>query len=805
MADVEKKTTEVVETPAAEEVAVDIETPNENIEEEFVEETPQDFYANLAADMDERVLQKLATTLINEYKRDKISRKDWEQGYTQGLDLLGFKYTEMTRPFRGSANVTHPLLAEAVTQFQAQAYKELLPSDGPVKCQIVGDESPAVYAQSQRVQQFMNYMLMDKMQEYTPEFDQLLFFLPLAGSAFKKVYYDEVMERAISKFVPAEDLVVPYYATDLLDCERITHVVKMSENEILKKQKAGFYLDIELKPVNTGVSEIKKKYDELEGVAPTADRATNFNILEMHVDLDLDEFEIERQGGKIAYKDKKIKVPFIVTLDEGSNQVLSVYRNYEENDETKKRKEYFVHYKFLPGLGFYGFGLIHMIGGLSRTATQALRQLLDAGTLSNLPAGFKSRGIRIRDDDQPFQPGEFRDVDAPGGNIKDQFQILPFKEPSATLFQLLGFVVGAGQRFAAITDMSTGNDQQNRNVGSTMALLERGSRVMNAVHKRSYYAMRNEFRLLASIFATYLPPVYPYAVYGANRMVKVQDFDDRVDVIPIADPNVYSLTQRVTLAQANLQIAQTNPRMHNLREAYRRVYEALGTKDIDKILKPEPQPQPKDPAVENAVALKMEMLFAFPTQDHEAHIAAHGAFIQSRMVQINPMVHAMLTGHISDHVSLQAQGEVGAMIQDNPDIQAQLEQDPQSAKIRIDAMVAQRIAEITERLVKMAIMGQQKDPLVMLKQQELDLKAMDMQRKSSEKMADIGMKEGQFDEKIDVEKMKLEDAEDQAQARIRVADDKLDLTEKIASEKLQVEKMKRTAEDRRTKAISKKK
>ena len=805
MADVEKKTTEVVETPAAEEVAVDIETPNENIEEEFVEEAPQDFYANLASEMDERVLQKLATTLINEYKKDKISRKDWEQGYTQGLDLLGFKYTEMTRPFRGSANVTHPLLAESVTQFQAQAYKELLPSDGPVKCQIVGDESPAVYAQSQRVQQFMNYMLMDKMEEYTPEFDQLLFFLPLAGSAFKKVYYDEIMERAISKFVPAEDLVVPYYATDLLDCERITHVVKMSENEILKKQKAGFYLDIELKPVNTGVSEIKKKYDELEGVAPTADRATNFNILEMHVDLDLDEFEIERQGGKIAYKDKKVKVPFIVTLDEGSNQVLSVYRNYEENDETKKRKEYFIHYKFLPGLGFYGFGLIHMIGGLSRTATQALRQLLDAGTLSNLPAGFKSRGIRIRDDDQPFQPGEFRDVDAPGGNIKDQFQILPFKEPSATLFQLLGFVVGAGQRFAAITDMATGNDQQNRNVGATMALLERGSRVMNAVHKRCYYAMRNEFRLLASIFATYLPPVYPYAVYGANRMVKVQDFDDRVDVIPIADPNVYSLTQRVTLAQANLQIAQSNPRMHNLREAYRRVYEALGTKDIDKILKPEPQPQPKDPAVENAEALKMEMLFAFPTQDHEAHIAAHGAFIQSRMVQINPMVHAMLTGHISDHVSLQAQGEVGAMIQDNPDIQSQLQQDPQSAKIRIDAMVAQRIAEITERLVKMAIVGQQKDPLVMLKQQELDLKAMDMQRKAAEKTAEIGMKEGQFDEKIDVEKMKLEDAEDQAKARIRVADDKLDLTEKIASEKLQVEKMKRTAEDRRTKAISKKK
>ena len=804
MADVDKKTTEVVETPAAEEVAVDIETPNENLEEEFVEEAPQDFYANLADDMDARTLQRMATSLIDEYKRDRISRKDWETAYTQGLDLLGFKYTEMQRPFRGSANVTHPLLAEAVTQFQAQAYKELLPSDGPVKCAIVGDETPEVYAQSQRVQGFMNYMLMDKMQEYTPEFDQLLFFLPLAGSAFKKVYYDAVMERAVSKFVPSEDLVVPYYATDLLDCERITHVVKMSENEVLKKQKAGFYLDIELKAVQTGVSDIQKKYNDLEGVVPTADRQTNFNILEMHVDLDLEEYDIER-GKQIPYKDKQVKVPYIVTLDEGSNQVLSVYRNYEEDDETKKRKEYFIHYKFLPGLGFYGFGLIHMIGGLSRTATQALRQLLDAGTLSNLPAGFKSRGIRIRDDDQPFQPGEFRDVDAPGGNIKDQFQLLPFKEPSATLFQLLGFVVGAGQRFAAITDMATGTDAQNRAVGTTMALLERGSRVMNAVHKRCYYAMRNEFRLLAGIFATYLPPVYPYAVYGANRMVKVQDFDDRVDVIPVADPNAYSVTQRVTLAQANLQIAQSNPRLHNLREAYRRVYEALGTKDIDKILKPEPMPQPKDPGIENAEALKMELPFAFPDQDHAAHITAHGAFIQSRMVQINPMVHALLIGHISQHVSLQAQGEVGALIQDNPDIQAQLNADPQGAQIRINAMIAQRIAEITTELVQRSIVGQQKDPLVQLKQQELDLKSMDMQRKAAEKMADIGMKEDQFEEKIDIEKMKVENDEDASKERIRVADEKLQMTKDIAEQKLQVEKMKRTAEDRRTKAIRKKK
>ena len=583
MADVERQNPIVEEeNPASEEeIAVEVERPSDEPVEmgDETDENPDSFYANLAEDMDVRTLQRMANTLITEFKKDKVSRKDWETTYKNGLDLLGFKFTEMTRPFRGSANVTHPLLAEAVTQFQAQAFKELLPSDGPVRCKIVGEETQEIQAQANRVQDFMNYMLMEKMEEYTPEMDQLLFYLPLAGSAFKKIYYDEVMERAVAKFVPAEDLVVPYFATDLLSCERISHVVRMSENDIIKRQKAGFYRDIELKPAQPKHDEIQKKYDELEGITPTADRPTNFNILEMHVDLNLEEFEIHNA-------EKQVKIPYIVTIDEGSAEVLSVYRNYKPDDPLHNRIEYFNHYKFCPGLGFYGFGLIHMIGGLSRTATQALRQLLDAGTLSNLPAGFKSRGIRIRDDDQPFAPGEFRDVDAPGGNIKDQFQILPFKEPSATLFQLLGFVVGAGQRFAAITDMSVGQDSQNRAVGTTMALLERGSRVMTAIHKRCYNAMRQEFNLIASIFGTYLPPVYPYAVYGAERMVKTEDFDERVDVIPVADPNIYSLTQRVTLANEQLKIAMSNPGMHNLRESYRRLYEALGTREIDKILKP---------------------------------------------------------------------------------------------------------------------------------------------------------------------------------------------------------------------------
>ena len=621
------------------------ETPNVEIEEPLAEELEeiieeqidlkQEFYANLAEDMDERVLSRMAQELLADYKKDKESRSDWEKSYMSGLDLLGFKYDNESRPFQGASSVTHPLLSEAVTQFQAQAYKELLPSDGPVRTQIVGERTDDREQQAHRVQEFMNYMIMDKMEEYTPEFDQMLFYLPLAGSAFKKIYYDEIMQRAVSKFVPAEDLVVPYYATDLKESERITHVLKMSENDILKKQRSGFYREVDILPSRQDDSDVQDKYDQIEGMQRGQDSDYQFNILEMHVDLDLEEYEVDND-------EKNVKLPFIVTIDEGSNEILSIYRNYDMEDPLQIRKEFFVHYKFLPGLGFYGFGLIHMIGGLSKTATAALRQLLDAGTLSNLPAGFKSRGMRIRDDDQPFQPGEFRDVDAPGGNIKDQFQILPFKEPSATLFQLLGFVVQAGQRFAAIADMQVGEDGKNRAVGTTVALLERGSRVMSAIHKRCYYAMRQEFRLLADVFGTYLPPIYPYAVYGGDRLIKGQDFSDVVDVIPVADPNIFSMTQRVTLAQTQLQIAQSAPELHNIHEAYRRVYTALGTKDIDTLLKPDVKDAPTDPAIENAKALRMKIPVVFPTQNHDAHIFSHVAFVRSRMVQVNPAVYALL-------------------------------------------------------------------------------------------------------------------------------------------------------------------
>ena len=770
MAEIDKAIEEEVVTPDSEEVDIEVEGEEPTTVEEAVNET-EEFFKNLAEDMSDETLQRMSNQLLDDYKKDRVSRKDWETSYTNNLDLLGIKHTEMTRPFKGSASVTHPLLSEAVTSFQAQAYKELLPSQGPVRTRVLGMEDNEKINQAQRVQDFMNYMITEEMEEYTPEFDQLLFYLALAGSAFKKVYYDEVMQRAVSKFIPAEDLVVPYYTTDLMECERITHVIKMGENEILKKQAAGFYRDVELKPTSKGPTEIEKKYQELEGVTPSTDKQYSYSVLEMHVDCNLDEFENTNS-------EKEVKIPYIISIDEGSGEVLSIYRNYDMTDETKKRKEYFVHFKFLPGLGFYGFGLTHMIGGLSRTATQSLRQLLDAGTLSNLPAGFKSRGIRIRDDDQPFQPGEFRDVDAPGGNIKDQFQILPFKEPSATLYQLMGFVVQAGQKFAAITNMDTGNDLQNREVGTTVSLLERGSRVMSAIHKRCYYSMRREFRLLSKVFSTYLPPIYPYSVYGADQAVKQTDFDDRVDVIPVADPNIMSMAQRVTLANENLKIAMSNPMMHNLREAYRRVYEALGTQDIDQLLIPQEKPMPKDPATENMESIMQKPLKAFPQQDHDAHIAAHVAFMQTRMVQINPQVYSALQAHISEHVSLKAQGEVGAMVQEDPNLQQMLQQDPEAAQIRMESMIAQRVAEITTQLAQGEAMGQQKDPLVALKERELDLKAVDLQRKAEQDMTLNEIRENEIDERLDIEKMKLENNEDQAAERIRIADEKLDLARK---------------------------
>ena len=739
--------------------------------EEPMEEQPlDDFNANLAMNMDERTLKSMANELIDDYKKDKISRKDWEDAYIKGLDLLGTKYLNVTRPFKGASNVTHPMLSEAVTQFQAQAYKELVPSDGPVRTQTIGLQTPQIEAQADRVKEYMNFLLMEEMEEYTTDMDQMLFYLPLSGSTFKKIYYDALLARPVSKFIPAEELVVPYYASDLKDCERITHVIKMTKNEVTKKMAAEFYRDIDLTESSTEPDALQKKLNEIEGVKKTGDDYLH-TILEMHVDLNLDDYE------EFDDKAKKIKIPYIVTIDEGSGEILSIYRNYKPDDITYSRTEYFVHYKFLPGLGFYGFGLTHMIGGLSTAATQALRQLIDAGTLKNLPAGFKSRGIRVRDDDQPIQPGEFRDVDAPGGNIRDQFFNLPFSEPSTTLFNLLGFVVQAGQKFAAITDNNIGNDAQNRAVGTTIAMMERGSRVMSGVHKRCYYAMRLEFKILARICGQFLPPEYPYDVYGGPRQIKASDFDDRVDILPVADPNIMSMAQRVTLAQTQLQIASSNPQIHNIHEAYRRVYEALGTKQIETLLKPAPkQPEPMDPAKENARALQMKLLTAFEFQDHDAHIAAHMAFMASRMVQINPQVYALMQSHVSDHISFKARAQVNAIMAQDPNMAAMQQQDPEQFQMMYDAEVAKAAAQITQELVQQEMQANaaKQDPLVRIKQQEVDLRAMDMQRKAEEVQFKQAQENQRAADKLEFDYNRLAVQDQQSDERLEVAREKLE-------------------------------
>jgi hypothetical protein len=745
---------QLMETPDPSAVGEEVTIIEEGAETTADEQEPEfNFAENIAERLSDNEARRLADDLIADYRNDVSSRTEWEDTITKGLDLLGVKYNPLNRPFKGASGVTHPMLNEACVQFQAQAYKELLPPDGPVRAQIVGSPTPEKEQQASRVKDYMNYLLMEKMEEYTTDVDQMLYYLPLTGSTFKKVYYDEILDRPVSKYIHPRDLVVPYYATDLSECERITQVMQMTENEILKKMKLGIYLDLELQEPQPNETRSQKKINELEGIKPTYNELL-YDVLEMHVDLDLEEYTSD-----VPKKEKNVRVPYVVTVVESTGQVLSIYRNFRADDPKYNRIEYFVHFKFLPGLGFYGFGLLHMIGGLTRTATEALRQLLDAGTLSNLPAGFKSRGMRVRDDDQPIQPGEFRDVDAPGGNIKDQFQLLPFKEPSQTLFALLNFVVASGQRFAAIADLQVGEGNQQAAVGTTIALLEKGSRVMSAIHKRCYYAMKQEFKILARICNESLPPEYPYDVYGGERIIKALDFDDRIDVLPMADPNLFSMAQRVTLAQTQLQIAQSNPQMHNIYEAYRRVYESLGTKNIDMLLTMPQLPQPTDPAKENSEALKMQLLQVFAEQDHDAHIQAHTIFMQTRMVQINPQVYALMQSHISEHISFKATLEVQQMVLQDARLQMMAQQDPQAMQVLVNNMIAQKVVEYTAQLQQMEaqVNNQQQDPLIRLKQQEIDLRAMDLQRKAQEAQ----MKEqGQFTRQeaelaLDIEKLKI--------------------------------------------------
>ncbi len=724
------------------------------------EEGGQDHFENLADFLGEQVLEPLGAKMVDQYNEYKESRGDWEDTYRNGLELLGFKYERRTEPFRGASGVNHPVLAEAVTQFQAQAYKELLPADGPVRTQIMGAADVAKEEQAKRVKDFMNYQIMDQMKEYEPEFDQMLFYLPLSGSTFKKVYYDSLLGRAVSKFVPADDLIVPYSANSLEDAEAVIHVIKISENELRKQQVSGFYRDIELGKPPVTQNQLQDKKLELEGISKDG-QEDQYTLYEVHTNLDLEGYEDMGEDGEPT----GIKLPYVVTVAEAGQKILSIRRNYNPQDPTKKKTNYFVQFKFLPGTGFYGFGLIHMIGGLTRTATSALRQLLDAGTLANLPAGFKSRGIRVRDDAQPLQPGEFRDVDAPGGNIKDQFMTLPFKGPDQTLLQLMGIVVNAGQRFAAIADMQVGDMNQQAAVGTTVALLERGSRVMSAIHKRLYVGLKQEFKLLAEVFKTYLPPVYPYDVPGAKREIKVQDFDERVDILPVADPNIFSQTQRISLAQSQLQLAQSNPRIHNLYQAYRSMYDALGVKNVNSILPPPAPPQPMDPALENIMAINGKPFQAFPGQDHKAHIDAHLSFMSISMVQNNPGAMMLLQKNILEHISFMAQEQIQLefveeiqelqmikqqmapmmqnpqMMQQNPQAM-QMQQRVQQISSQIESRKAKLIAEMMidyakeEDKISSEVGG---DPLLKLKSRELDLKAKADQEKSENQEARLDL------------------------------------------------------------------
>jgi hypothetical protein len=699
----------------------------------------QNHFDNLAELLEDNELDPLASELYDKYTEYKESRGDWEETYRNGLSLLGFKYEARTEPFRGAAAVTHPVLAEAVTQFQAQAYKELLPSDGPVRSQILGAITPEKQDQANRVKDFMNYQIMDQMKEYEPEFDQMLFYLPLSGSTFKKVYYDDLLGRAVSKFIPADDLIVPYSATSLDDAEAVVHVISISENDLRKQQVAGFYKDVELGDPPVTENEIKQKERELQGVSKNIQQ-DQYTLLEMHVDLDLPGFE---DVNPETSEPTGIRLPYVVTIAESDTKILSIRRNFAENDPRKKRINYFVQFKFLPGLGFYGFGLIHMIGGLSRTATAALRQLLDAGTLANLPAGFKTRGVRMRDDAQPLQPGEFRDVDVPGGDIQSQFMQLPFKGPNPILLQLMGVCVDQAQRFASIADAQVGDMNQAAAVGTTVALLERGSRVMSAIHKRLYVGLKQELKLLAEVFASYLPPEYPYDVPGASRNIKAKDFSAEVDILPVSDPNIFSQTQRIGMAQTQLQLAQSNPQIHDLYQAYRSMYEAIGVKNVNAILPPPAQPQPLDPVLEEIAAMGMKPIQAFPGQDHKAHIDSHLSFMQSNTVQNNPPIMGALQKNILERISLMAQEQIQIEFEEElmqaQQMQQMLQQQPQNQQLinqanHLMSTINSRKAILIAEMMKEYMTEEQKiisefvgDPLLKLKSRELDLKARENQ------------------------------------------------------------------------------
>tara|TARA_R110002012_G_scaffold5845_2_gene27062 strand:+ start:250 stop:2670 length:2421 start_codon:yes stop_codon:yes gene_type:complete len=720
------------------------------------DETPSKFGENLAEQLEDNELSTIATELVGSFEDDLDSRNDWFTTYTEGLDLLGINSDSRSQPFVGASGVHHPILAEAVTQFQAQAYKEMLPAGGPVDTEVLGMTDDAKLEKANRVKNFMNYQITYKMEEYDPEMDQLLFYLPLSGSAFKKIYYDPSFGRAVARFVKSEDLVVPYYAVDLLTSPRITHVIHMNENELRKLQMSGFYKDTEMMSPGGGVdnTEVDDKIEELQGLTRTISDE-EFTLLEMHVDLDLEGYQDTDENGE----ETGVALPYVVTICKDNNKVLAIRQNYKENDPMKKKIEHFTHYKFLPGLGFYGFGLIHMMGGLTKSVTAILRQLIDAGTLSNLPAGFKSRGLNIQRHDDPLQPGEWRDVDAPGGRLQDAFLPLPYKEPSGTLATLLGALVDSGKRFAATVENPTGDGNSEAPVGTTVALMEKGQRVMSAIHKRLHYAQRTEFKILKRVFGEFLPAEYPYQVQGGSENVFKQDFDNSVDVIPVSDPNIFSMTQRITLAQTQLQMAQAAPDLHDLRASYRKMYIALNIKDIDSLLPPEQEVPPRDPISEQQSAMTGNPIKAYPFQNHEAYIQAHSSFMQNPMVQQNPIAIQSIGANIQEHQSMLYRQQIEqAMGQPLPQLEDG--QMPPEVMNEIAMMAAQATQQVTGQAQAMAQAAAQaqQNPQMEMFQQQLQLEKEQLMQKAEDDARDAqlsGMK-AELDAQIKREKIEAD-------------------------------------------------
>ena len=746
------------------------------------------FDDNLVEELDMSELGQLSNGILSSIKADRESRSEWEKTYVDGLKYLGMRFEETrSQPFDGSTGVMHPLLAEATTQFQAQAYKELLPPRGPVKTEIIGTRTPDVEAQADRVQEFMNYYIMNEIPGYDGELDMLLFYLPLAGSAFKKVYFDTVTRAAVSSFVEPQDLIVPYEASDLNTAERVTQVIAMSRNEIRKQQLAGFYADVEIKDGGAYLrrDEIDEEIDDIQGVSPSYNSDRDHLIYEVHTVLDLPGFEDIGEDGEPT----GLKLPYIVTIDDSSKQVLAIRRNYRQEDPFKRKINYFVQYKFLPGLGFYGLGLSHMIGGLAKASTSLLRQLIDAGTLANLPAGFKARGMRIRDEDEPLQPGEFRDIDTTGASLKENLIPLPIKEPSTVLQSLLGTLVESGKRFAAIADTNIGDMNQAMPVGTTVALLERGTKVMSAIHKRLHHSQKLEFKLLAQIFAEYLPPVYPYRTGSGAEDFKVADFDERIDVVPVSDPNIFSQSQRITMAQELLTMVQSNPDIHGpqgIYEAYRRMYAALGVDDVESLIQaPQepPPPAPIDAGIENSGLLIGQPQVAFAPQNHRSHTEAHRALFMTEEVKTNPALQGNILAHIMQHLQFLAaelaQEQIPAeLTQQMEQINIAAEQgqiDPEQAQMMnqdmqmtLEQFSAPILAQLTSELLQSIGQGDEEDPLVQIRQKELELrdKEIDLDQANFESKQQSRSREKLLE--AELSKQRIDNSKS-------IADDKLDL------------------------------